>query len=180
MPRNTQRFKAGVNAGRQATKARQISEISDQGVLKAARNVGTDAELIFREHAPVRSGRLARGIRATALGNQVVVTAVAVDPKTGFDYVAVTRFGHRKAVIVPVNRKGQARKSRTVRRVRGRFAKRAAGMLVFTSRGRLWRLGSVRGFKPRGDWVDKAWPEIKIVTDAEMEKIKQEIEVVWS
>src|SRR4051794_9873618 len=116
------RIKAEVKgAGRQASRARSVGRMIDSA--ESARNVGDDAELIYQEAAPHRSGRLARGIRAISVGDEVVVSAVAVDPKTGFDYVAVSRFGHRKNVIRPVTKSGQPRKARrTLRTAGGQFS----------------------------------------------------------
>jgi hypothetical protein len=180
LPRKSQKFNAKVTgAGTQAARAREVKRIME-GLNQSAKRVGEDAELIYQSHAPVRSGRLLRGIRAVAVEDQVIVSAVAVDPKTGFDYVAVSRFGHKKRVIVPVTRGGRHRKSRTIKRGKGgRFVARSAGELVFTSLGRLWRLPSVRGFVPHGDWTDKAWPEVKVIADTEMKKTGNEIEVTW-
>ena len=181
LPHSEMNFSADAGgAGNQASRARAVSSEITAAMIRSARNIATDAELVYQEHAPRRTGRLARGIRATALGDQVVVTATAVDPKTGFDYVGVTRFGHRKALIVPVTKRGKPRKSRSLRRnLSGQFISRGAGFLVFTSRGRLWRLRSVRGFRPIGDWTDRALPEIRQVADTEMDQTGNKITVAW-
>jgi hypothetical protein len=163
-----------------AARASAISGILDNELTRSAQQLGVDAELIYQRHAPRRSGRLARGIRAVALGDQVFVSAVAVDPKSQYDYVGVTRFGHRKRVIVPVTKRGLPRKARTVRRTKtGQFAERGRGHLVFQSLGRWWFLSHVRGFRPKTDWVQDAWPEVKMLADAEMEKLAREITVTW-
>lgn len=178
---NQDKFFASVDSAAQARRARDIERILNEELPKFARNVGTDATLILETYAPIRSGRLKHGIRATPIGPQVVVSATAVDPRSGYDYVAVTRFGHRKRFIVPVTKSGKARKSRTVKRnVAGQFTARGEASLMFTSRDRIWMLPRVRGFRPRGDWVDRAWPEIKDAADGEMQKMGHEIEVVWS
>jgi len=180
LPRRDERFTAGTSgAGNRANAARNVSAAVTRSMAQSARNVGSDAELIYQEHAPRRTGRLARGIKARAVGDQVVVSAVAVDPKTQFDYVDVTRFGHRKAIIVPVTKRGRPRKTLTIARVAGQFVSRSGGRLVFTSRGRLWRLFSVRGFRPTGDWTDRATPEIQIAADTEMAKTGNQITAAW-
>jgi hypothetical protein len=180
LPRKRSKISAEVQgAGRQAANARSVGRYIEQA--ESARNVGADAELIYQAAAPVRSHRLQSGIRAIPTGDSVMVTARAVDPDTGFDYVGVTRFGHRKDVIIPVSKSGRARKSRTVARIAsGRFASRGSGALVFHSRGKTWMLPSVRGFKPKGDWVDKAWPDVKDAADTEMEQTGNQIAVRWS
>ena len=182
MPRKPMRITASTQgAGQQAKRAREIVRMIDRDMAESARNVGDDAELIYQAAAPVRTGRLKAGIRAVSVGDEVVVTARAVDPDTGFDYVAVSRFGHRKRLIVPVAKGGNARKSRTVKRgASGRFITRGLGYLRFASRGRTWVLPSVRGFRPRGDWVDRAWPSVKSAADSELEQTGNKIEVRWT
>lgn len=72
-----------------------------------------DAVMIFQSYAPSGpSGRLGRGIRATSAqgrssasgrfetGRQFVITATARS-REGYDYVGVTRFGHRQRFIRP-------------------------------------------------------------------------------
>jgi len=179
LPRKS-KIKAEVKgAGAQARRARDVANFL--GDNESARNVANDAELIYKEAAPKRSHRLARGIKAVGHGDEVFVRAVAVDPKTGFDYVAVSRFGHRKDFIVPVSKSGQPRQSRTVRRdPTGRFVTRGAPALVFSSRGSTWKLSQVRGFRPKGDWVDKAWPAVKEAADTELDRVGTEITVRWS
>src|SRR4051812_44537003 len=182
LPKKKARFSAKADgAARQASNARSIGRMIDKGMEVSARNVGDDAELIYQSAAPRRSGRLSHGIRSIPAGDTVIVTATAVDPKTGFDYVAVSRFGHRKRIIIPVTKGGRPRKARkTSRGLMGRFAKRGPGALVFNSRGRRWMLRSVRGFRPKVDWVDKAWPGVKEAADTEMDKTGNEIAVRWS
>jgi hypothetical protein len=183
LPRKPLKIKADAKgAGQQARRARNVVQLIDREFGESARNVGTDAELIYQAHAPIRSGRLKSGIRATPVGeDQVIVTARAVDPDSGFDYVAVTRFGHRKRVIIPVTRRGQARKSRAIRRgPGGRFIARGGGMLAFESLGRHWILPAVRGFRPKTDWVETAWSEVRAAADTELEQTGNKIEVRWS
>lgn len=182
LPRSRQTISASADGAKeQAKRARNVNKLIDEAALQSLAAVGADAELIYQAHAPRRSGRLARGIRAVPVAvDQVAVSAVAIDPKTQFDYVAVTRFGHQKRVIVPVGKGGRARKSRSVvRSATGQFTKRSGGRLVFTSRGRLWRLASVKGFRPKSDWVENAYPEIAQIADNEMRKTADKIAVTW-
>lgn len=105
-------------------------------------------EIIFAAHALVRSGRMARGITSRRQGDAVLVSVHAENPETGFDYVAVTRFGHRMRWIVP-------RKARALR-----FQPRKGGAFIFRTR--------VRGFRPSQDWVAGALPEIQAEADRAM------------
>lgn len=103
---------------------------------RAVEGLGEDAEIIFAAHALHRTGRMARGINSQPAPGGVLVTAHAKNPQSGYDYVGVTRFGHR------------------LRRI---FPKRAKAL------GPIPGIGfrrSVRGFRPKGDWAAKALPEI--------------------
>ncbi len=115
-------------------------------VHDAVVDVASSAEEIYAVHALRDTGRLARGIRARVTGPAAAqVTAHARNPESGFDYVAVTRFGHRLRIIRP-------RRARALRLPWG------------------WRAWA-RGFKPRGDWADRALPQIKTVAEARVAPI---------
>jgi len=168
-------------AGRQAANARSVARTIDDAMNESVRNVADDAELIYQSAAPRRSHRLARGIKARVVGDQAVVSATAVDPESGFDYVNVTRFGHRKRVIYPVTKAGKPRKARKATRgAGGQFSARGGGALAFQSLGRQWILSSVRGFRPKGDWVELALPEVTAAADTELDRTGNEIAVKWS
>jgi len=168
-------------AKRQAGNARAAARMVNRSQEESARNVATDAELILQEHAPRRSHRLARGIRAVTVGDQVILTAKAVDPDSGFDYVAVSRFGHRKKIIKPVRSGGRSRRARNrTRLASGRFGTRRPAALRFYSLGQLWILPSVRGFKPTSDWVQDSMPEINAAARDEMEQTGNKIAARWS
>ncbi len=110
---------------------------------QAVRGVGKDAELIFAGHALKDTGRLARGIRFTSTGQTSGrVTGHAREPKSGYDYVGVTRFGHRVSRIQgnPILGGINARRTNTYS---GFIAK------------------SVRGFSPSRDWVERGLPQIE-------------------
>lgn len=103
-----------------------------------------DAIIVYQAHAPRRSGRLARGIfRKGLVGGGEEIGARAVDPRSGFDYVAVSRFGHVKKVIKPK----PPRKYLEPHMGRNRS-------ITFLTK-------SVKGFTPKGDWVDKARHEVE-------------------
>lgn len=111
-------------------------------------DVAGAAELIFASHALVRTGRMARGITSRQEGDTVLVTAHAADPQTGYDYVGVTRFGHRVRVIRPVKAKAL------------RFQPRKGGPFIFRA--------SVRGFRPASDWAADALPEVQAEADRQL------------
>jgi hypothetical protein len=182
LPRKAAKVSAKVTgAGAQARRARGVAAIVDDDLAKSVRNVGDDAELIYQAHALRRSGRLARGIKARATGDTVIVSAVAVDPDSGFDYVRVTRFGHKKAIIRPVGAGGRPRRARTVARSSaGQFSRRGAPALVFESLGQVWKLPYVRGFRPTSDWVADALPEVEAAAATEMEQTGNRIAVRWA
>jgi hypothetical protein len=133
--------------------------------LKKLRSAG---EELLALHAPEESGRLISGIRGIIRGRRILVFTVrAEDPDSGFDYVDVTRFGHRVARIYP----GQKARS-----VTSPVALTAAGTPRITSgrgaRADIFRgakvlktkhgyFASVRGYKPSRDWVEPAIDDIQ-------------------
>lgn len=145
-------------------------------IEKAVGGVADDAELIFQAFAPRASGRLARGIRAIKAGKVALVFVRARDPRTGYDYVAVTRFGHRRSRIRP-------RSDRAPASVVATGSGRATGgqaALRFTMGGRVLYRRSVRGFKPRGDWAEKAEPQIQVILGDAASELGQDIAVKWA
>jgi hypothetical protein len=108
-------------------------------------NLAPRLEDLYRSAAPVRSGRLRRSIQAKVIrgahgGNMMITVGATLSRgRTGFNYLNVTRFGHRRLRIYPKRKKAL--------RVRG-VGPRA----------------SVRGFRPRSDWTTKVMPSHKIHT----------------
>lgn len=101
-----------------------------------------EATRITREFAPSNTGRSARTIKARvrSYGGRITLELHAdfVNPDTGYDFLRVTRFGHRVAFIFPRNAKAL------------RFVPRGApgGKPIF----RMF----VRGYHPKRDWVEQA------------------------
>jgi hypothetical protein len=86
---------------------------------------------VSRQAAPERRGRLARGLRAVpGAGGHSVEVVSTVRSEDGYPYTGVTRLGHRKEWIVPRRKKALRTPWGPRRRV--------------------------RGYKPAGDWADKA------------------------
>lgn len=126
----------------------------------AVRAVGGVAESQYRQRAPSRSGLLKSSIARVEIGRAsrttVVVGANARDPQTGFDYVPVTRFGHRVARIYPRVDRAAATvvSTRQPRLMNGR------GFLRFSVGGEVFFRRSVRGYHPAVDWATLADPVI--------------------
>jgi len=137
-------------------------------VDEAKRELGDIAELIYNAHAPHKSGRLGRGIVARDLGAVVQVEAHARNPASGYDYVGVTRFGHRVARIYPRSRFARRASVVATRNERGRG--RRAALRIPMGGGVIYR-ASVRGYHPTSDWADRALPQI----EAEARKVAERL-----
>ena len=124
------------------------------------RDFGDDAVDIYRSYAPTQSGRLHAGISATDLGDfDVVVEVEAIDPKTGFDYAPVTRFGHETDPIVPVNG-GKALKTKIPKPPGPFFA-------------------SVRGVSVSHDWADDARASLDNMLENAESELKLAVIRAW-
>jgi hypothetical protein len=142
----------------------------DRILNEEIRGLGQEAELVFMAHARKSTGRMARAIKAHMRGNTVEITVFARNPLTGYDYVGVTRFGHRMEFITPTVRSRATVLATGRRRAHGR---RAA--LRFVVGGRVVYAKRVRGFKPASDWAEDAMPEIKDSADRAMRRIGKRI-----
>lgn len=149
-------MKARIVGAREA--AQRFERAADRlrhDVERAVSEVAQDSELIFAGHALRKSGRMARGIAATSAGTTALVHAHAQNPETGFDYVGVTRFGHRARIIRPV---------------------RAKALRIPVAGGFIFRK-SVRGFHPKEDWAARASPEVERGAQDAVRRIGREISV---
>jgi len=135
----------------------------------ALRETSDEAVEFFKDEAPELSGRLKRGITARPTKTGYTITVKAVDPETGYDYVGVTRFGHKVRRIRPIERRSEGTGRRTFR----------DGYLVFNSRGRNWRLKSVRGVRVRQDWVRPARVRSHDEASRRMREVGREIAKRW-
>ena len=134
--------------------------------------IAEDAEIIYAAHALKRTGRMARGIHAHVggFGGKSVFVSISAKASDGFDYVGVTRFGHR-GMIVPRADRGPASVVPTKRdRQVGHLA-----ALRFMYKGRVTYARSTKGFHPTTDWVDKATPEIQASARATMRALAREL-----
>lgn len=125
---------------------------------------------VLRQHAPFRTGNLKAGIgviegrrgQSATVGVSLSATArrpnKVAGPTRPFDYVRITRFGHKVAVIYPKQLRGDASVLATgSRRRKGR---RGALRVQFTPGGGAFYFDSVKGYRPKSDWVADAGPEI--------------------
>lgn len=92
---------------------------------------------------------------------RITVRASARDPETGFSYLRVSRFGHRKLVILP---------------------KRAKALAVHYAGHRnphiiAWR-PYVEGYHPDSDWVEDATIEAEVEFDRAANRLGREIDAV--
>lgn len=134
----------------------------------AQEELGKAAEVVFGAFVPVKSGRELRGIGSDLAGDVVTVSDYARNPQTGFDYVAVTRFGHKVARIYPTHRTSASASNIATKRRRGgetlthgydSFTSQSA--LRFTIGGRVLYRHSVAAYHPASDWAEDALPEIE-------------------
>jgi hypothetical protein len=115
----------------------EVSKGISRDIAEFNRRIEPKLEALYKSHAPRKSGRLRRSITAKArrIGHagewEVTVGAAVSRGRTHFNYVPVTRFGHRRIRIFP---------------------KRAA-RLRFRYRGKLIFAKSSAGFRPSRDWT---------------------------
>jgi hypothetical protein len=118
-----------------------------------AGHLAPEATKVTRGFAPRRSGRLERNIRARvrSYGGRIILEVVSTARSDeGFDYLPVTRFGHKQAIIYPRHAKALAF------RVGGPGAPSGGKVIV-----RAW----VRGYKPDHDWVELAHDAMRELMD---------------
>lgn len=162
MAKGRARFRGRVEARDAATAFVREAGRIQRDLHKAVRDTADDAELIFASHAPRRSGELARGMRARVAGSLALVEAHA-ESDDGYDYVGVTRFGHRARVIRPKRRP-------VVKHLYPTKAKAFPLPFGFRAWIRDFRALStpfgfrrrVRGYRPRSDWATRASVRVQL------------------
>ncbi len=143
----------------------------DTLVREAEREIVEEAEVVLAAHALYASGRMSRSVRSVRVGGETQIIAEAKNPQTGYDYVGVTRFGH-KGIIVPRTR-GRATVVATGKaRKRGKKA-----MLRFSIGGRVVYSRSTKGFHPTTDWVKDALPEVDASAQRLLTRLARKVEV---
>lgn len=163
MARGKAVFRASVRGARR--KGYQLSSagraVQTDLLDEFAGNLAPRATEITRGFAPHRTGRLERGIQAAvrSYGGRITVSLFSTARSdTGFDYLPVTRFGHKEAIIYPKNAKAIA------------FIPSGApsGKPIF----RAW----VRGYHPLVDWVELAFRELEREMDAAADRLGRRID----
>lgn len=139
----------------------------DAEMRQAVDDLGDDSEVIYAGVALKKTGRMARGIKAHRAGDTVLVEAHVKNPKDGYDYVGVTRFGHRKAWITPKWNRAIASVVSTGRKRR----QRAGAALRLNIGGTVLFRRRVPGFNPHGDWAERGWPRVERAADRASEQL---------
>lgn len=138
-----------------------------------ARVLTRGAVLIYRGFAPAgRTKRLRRGIRMVSSGGAYAVRADATNPDTGYDYVGVTRKGHRVKIIKLRSDRASASVIATGS-ARGTGRKAALRIVIG---GRVLYRRSVKGYKPRGDWAERASIPVRKLARSSLTKLAQNVE----
>lgn len=149
----------------QGAERRFLRETSrlERELRDTVREVAEESELIYSAFALRKTGRMSRGVKAHPAGMTATVTVHAREPKTGFDYVAVTRFGHLKARIYPTHAAKAARftpkKAKAFPLPGIGFRASIRGFAALNTPFGFRR--SVRGFRPSSDWAERALPEVE-------------------
>jgi hypothetical protein len=122
-----------------------LADRSDDEMEWAVGETARGSVRLFRAVAPQDTGRLERGILASISGKSARITARARDPETGFDYVAVSRWGHRVGRIYP---------------------KPPNRALRLTIGGQVLYRTSVKGYRPGSDWAARPLSQIRVLAGA--------------
>lgn len=143
---------------------------------KAMRQIGEDAEIIFAAHALKKTGKMARNVKSNKAGDEVLVTVEARNPRDGFDYVGVTRFGHKQAFIRPDPRRAAASVISTM----GARQTGDRARLRFAYQGRIVYAKRTRAFHPPSDWAQRAIPEVAASARMTLSRLGQTFKERWS
>lgn len=112
---------------------------------------------ITRAFAPHRSGRLERGLKARvrSYGGRITVDIESTARSdAGYNYLPVTRFGHRVAFI---------------------YAKRAKALRIPLATGTIFRT-RVRGYRPGRDWARAAFEAVEVELDRAAERLGRAVD----
>lgn len=148
----------------------------DAELAQVQRDLADDAEIVFASFALHRTGRMGRNIHTVREGRDLQIVVEARDPVTGFDYVRITRFGHRTYRIVPKRPFAASIVATHGKRSRGR---QAALRWVQTDNKVIYAR-STKGFHPVKDWASDAIPEIRIRAERRMGQLARRLEIAWT
>lgn len=110
----------------------------------------------YRFWAPKREGTLQRGIGVRKSGRARVDIVVSATSESGYNYVAVTRFGHRVSVIEP--------KQNLVLRLN-----LGHGFWAFAPR--------VKGYHPEFDWAEEAFFTAQAIAEQHAHALSTRLQV---
>jgi len=128
---------------------------------RTMRRIGEEVEPIYRAYAPVDQGNLAGSIESvfSFRAARIRLTVTAEGFAGGFNYLRITREGHVTPFVRP----------------RRRFAMK----VYINGRGTVPILRrSVRGYRPKTDWVEDATKLADRVIDTEERRLSRNIDTV--
>lgn len=185
------KFHTQVKTAREEARLLAFIPAVENELAHAVQQLANHSVHIYQAYAPSGpSGRLGRGIRAVSAqgrvgssgrfstGRQFAIIATARN-RSGYDYVGVTRFGHRNAFISP--RVDRERASVVSTRKARRDVTHHEGLpaLAIPSRkgGPPIFRHQVRGFHPPYDWADVANEMVKRETKHVSDETRRRIEI---
>lgn len=159
MARNAVVFRGSVRGARRAGHGLRSGAREIQRYLldEFAYRIAPTATRIFRNFAPHDSGRLERGLQARvrSYGGRIVIEVVSTARSDrGYDYLPVTRHGHRVAIIRPVH---------------------AKALRIPLAGGVIYRK-FVRGYHPTHDWAQSAFDAMDRELEAAQARIGRVID----
>ncbi len=130
-------------------------------VNRTMRLIDAETMPVYRTVAPSDTGELMRGLesRISFRAQRVRITVSVAAERDGFDYVAVTRFGHRVRWITP------KRKLAMTVHTQGRYS-----MPILRHR--------VPGYRPRRDWVVDGTRRVIQMVDRHSRELGRDIDTV--
>lgn len=144
----------------------------DETEKRILQEFGHEAVRTFKVWAP---GRLGEAVRLYDVGEGRKEIRVYARNK-GYDYVGVTRFGHRTKVIKPTRRTRRGAQSViSTRRPKRQAGKGKGAALRIQSRfGGVYYRHSIPGYDPEYDWAERAQDEINLRIKNRMDKAARE------
>ena len=154
-------------AGARAVEFTRQQRAVQDGIIREFRTLRGRLQNAYEDAAPVDTGRLHGSIHAAfwtrARQPTITVRATARDPY-GFDYLRVTRFGHRKLVILPKHTRRDGRRPMLKVHYAGH---RNPHIFVYRP--------SVRGSRPSFDWVEQANWLVENALDVAQERLARTV-----
>jgi hypothetical protein len=174
-----------ANYERKLTRAQQSMDTAIRDTLA---ELEKETLAVYRSHAVGGSrGNLAEGLQAQRTGTisrpGFQVESTYRDPKSGYDPLSVTRFGHRTKLIRPRDDRRRAvtistkqpRGPETADRFKVQGSQQA--LAFFSERhGKVIFRHYVKGQDPASDWVKDARAELTPILDAATERLGRRVQ----